>query len=61
MREDASELLGENHVTELAPFSFALKDGLTGTELRNVPISFVPHLWNKIEGMLNHCDDEHRG
>lgn len=60
MRENARELLDENHVTELAPFSFP-SNGFTATKLHNVPISYVPHLWNKIEVMLNQCDDDQRG
>ena len=55
MRERATTFIGENLQTELAPMSFPLKGG--GEELRNAPLSIIPHLAKKVEQLL---DDNHK-
>ena len=51
MRREASSLIGENIVAEIAPFSPApsVKDG---SEIRPSPFVYVPRLWEKIQSIL---------
>lgn len=61
MRDESVDFIGDNLSTELAPFTFTLKDGYNSTEIKNVPISYAPHLWMKIKDMLEFNDDVSRG
>ena len=56
MRAESAEFVGENLLTELTPFIFSMKDGRNSVEIRNVPISFAPLLWGKIQDMLEFND-----
>ena len=60
MRAESAEFVGENLCIELAPFIFAMKDGHNSMEIRNVPISYTPQLWSKIQDMLEFNDDVKR-
>ena len=60
MRAQAAEFVGENLSVELAPFTFPFKDRQNSTEIRNVPIAYAPHLWPKIQDMLEFNDDTRR-
>ena len=60
MRSEARDFAGENLSTKLAPFTFPIKDVRHSIEIRNVPISYTPHLWRKIEDMLEFNDDNSR-
>lgn len=60
MRAESADFVGDNLLTELAPFTFSLKDGHNSVEIRNVPISYAPHLWSKIQDMLEFNDDNSR-
>ncbi len=51
MRERANCFIGDNLRTELAPMSFPLKTG--GDVIKNVPLSVIPHLWSKINDLLD--------
>ena len=56
MRKVASEMVGDNLDAELAPMSFSHRDG--GEVIKEVPIAYIPRLWEKIEDLLNqNCDD----
>ena len=59
MRKVASELIGDNLEAELAPMSFSHTDG--GEVIKDVPIAFIPRLWEKIEDLLNQSSDDKRG
>ena len=62
MRAEADSLACvENLKAELVPFTFPLRDGRHTVELKNVPMCFTPHLWEKVETMLNQNDDAERG
>ena len=55
MRERAGELLPkENLTTEWGPLTVQHKDG--GEEVKHVPISYVPHLWQKSETCLSRTE-----
>ena len=56
------QILGpeDNLKTVYAPFSFPMKNG-KGEEIRNAPISYVPHLWEKIDEMISANSDNERG
>ncbi len=59
MRAEADSLACvENLKAELVPFTFPLRDGRHTVEL---PMCFTPHLWEKVETMLNQNDDAERG
>ena len=58
MRKVASELIGDNLEAELAPMSSSHKDGEV---IKDVPIAFIPRLWEKIEDLLNQSSDDKRG
>ena len=51
----ASELIGDNLEAELAPVSFSDKDGEV---IKEDPIAYIPHLWEKIEDLLNQNSDD---
>jgi hypothetical protein len=59
MRIVASELIGDNLEAELAPMSFNHKDG--GEVIKEVPLVYIPRLWEKIESLLNQSSDDTRG
>ena len=46
MRTEAKELVGDNVLEELVPFSFTHKDG--GEEIKQAPMACIPNLWEKI-------------
>ena len=58
MGKVASELIGDNLEAELAPMSFSHKDG--GEVIKDVPIAYIPRLWEKIEDLLNQSSDDKR-
>ena len=58
MGKVASELIGDNLEAELAPMSFSHKDGEV---IKDVPIAFIPRLWEKIEDLLNQSSDDKGG
>ena len=60
MRAESSALVGQNLKATLTPFTFPLKDSRHTVEIRNVPMSYTPDLWQKIEDMLNANDDAER-
>jgi len=57
----AKRLVGENLCVRLEPFTAAVKDGRHTMEIKNLPIGFVPNLWQKVEDMLSLNDDNERG
>ena len=50
MRKEASSLVGNNIAAEVAPFTSAMSRN--GCEVRPAPFVYVPHLWEKIESVL---------
>lgn len=62
MRAQASVFTsGENLKTEYTPFTFALKDGNSTVEIRNVRMAYIIDLWAKISEVLNMNDNEATG
>ena len=59
MRKVVSELVGDNLEAELAPMSFSHRDG--GEVIKEAPITYIPHLWEKIEDLLNQNSNVNRG
>ena len=60
MRAESVDFVGDNLSTELAPLNF-VKDGHNTTEIRNMPISYTPHLCMKVKDVLEFNDDDSRG
>ena len=58
MRKVASELVGDNLEAELALMSFSHKDGEV---IKEAPIAYISHLWEKIVDLLNQNSDNERG
>ena len=56
-RAETVDFIGENLSTELSPFSFPVKEGHQSSEIKNVPISYAPHLWRKVKDMFEFNDD----
>ena len=49
MRSEASSIVGENIAAEIAPFSLSSR---SGSEIQPAPFVYVPHLWEKIQSVL---------
>ena len=61
MRAEANSLIGiDNLKCQLVPFTFPVKDGRHTVEIKNVPMCYTPHLWEKIQHILNSNDDDER-
>lgn len=60
MRAETKLLVGDNLCTQLVPFTFPVKDGRHSVEVRNVPMSYTPHLWQKVSDILMSNDDPER-
>ena len=58
MRIEAAELIGDNLEAEWVPMSFNHKDGEV---IKEVPLAYIPRLWEKIESLLNQSSDDSRG
>ncbi len=62
MRAEASAFTSSDNLkTEYTPFTFAIKDGNSTIEIRNVPMAYVIDLWRKISEVLDMNDDEATG
>lgn len=60
MRAESKNLVGDNLKVELGSFIFPVKGGLHSIEVKNVPTSYTPDLWQKISDMLSFNDDKER-
>ena len=49
MRSEASSIVGKNIAAERAPF---LLSSRSGSEIQPAPFVYVPHLWEKIQSVL---------
>ena len=49
MRKEAGSITGDNIAAGIAPFSPSSKET---TEIRPAPFVYVPHLWQKIQSIL---------
>lgn len=58
LRSEAKELVADNVRAELAPLTFSSKGG--GEEVKQVPLAYIPHLWEMVEGLLNENDANDR-
>lgn len=58
MREEAKELVGDNLKAEPVPFSFKHKDG--GEIIKEAAMAYIPHLWVKINDLLDQNSDKTR-
>ena len=56
MRKEATELIGDNLETELAPMSFSHKE--RGEVIKDAPIAYVPCRWEKMEELLDQNSDD---
>jgi len=59
MRSEAAELVGDNLCAEKAPFSFSHQDG--GEYIKDAAFAYIPHLWEKIQDLMNQNSDDQRG
>ena len=59
MRIETAELIGDNLEAEWDPMFFNHKDG--GEVIKEVPLAYIPRLWEKIESLLNQSSDDSRG
>lgn len=59
MRHEAAEIVGTNLEAELVPLSFAHKDG--GEVIKEAPIAYIPHLWEKVKDLLDQNSDDSKG
>jgi len=53
MRVEAGAIVGDSINSKLMPFTFPLKDTHHSVDIRNVPMSYIPNLWERIEHTLN--------
>ena len=61
MRAEANSLIGiDNLKCQLVPFTFPVKHGRHTVKIKNVPMCYTPHLWEKIQHILNSNDDDER-
>ena len=58
MRIAAAELIDDNLEAEWDPMSFNHKDGEV---IEEVPLAYIPCLWEKIESLLNQSSDDVEG
>ena len=59
MRQEAVQLVGDDVMSELVPFSFSHKDG--GEVIKAAAMAYIPNLWAKIQDLLEANDDSNRG
>ena len=55
MRSDAAVLVGDNLEAELAPFEVTHKNGRE--EIKQAPMAYIPHLWHRVEEILDRSDN----
>lgn len=59
MRQEATNLVGDNLIAEMAPFSFAHQDG--GEIIEHAAVAYIPNLWEKFKDLLDQSSDDIRG